>query len=154
MYVCKQVATGLLEKLVEQLKPYKSALTTGDLAPLRAITQLCTHKAVASAFTKLKVFALPREGTPEAAPHTAIVQGAPMRLANNMVIPGAPHSVVINPRCGPAVQNNTVLGMLLRLTIDARDDEVRAHFAGKFQAIEHYANACSLLCNRCNACGI
>jgi hypothetical protein len=135
-YTYEQVATGLLEKLVEQLKPYKSALTTGYLAPLRAITQLCTNKAVASTFTKLKAFALPREGSAEAAPRIAVVQQPPQRMPNGMILPGGPQRVLINPRTGPAVENDTVLGMLLRLTLDANDEEVRAQFAGKLQTSE------------------
>eukprot|EP00904_Undaria_pinnatifida_P013657 jgi/Undpi1/9421/HiC_scaffold_27.g11878.m1 len=91
------------------------------LGPCGALTTLLqASKKACQAVVKSKGFALPKAGTPAAAPVRAPVPTGPMAL-EMLLMQGRPQSQMISPRAGPMAADNTLLGRVLRLGFPPND---------------------------------
>ncbi|CBN78076.1 conserved unknown protein [Ectocarpus siliculosus] len=91
------------------------------LAPCAGLTSLLqASKKACDVAVKAKGFALPKEGTPEAAPVPAPVPTGPNAL-QMLLMQGGARNRMVSPRSGPMAANNTVLGRILRIGFPATD---------------------------------
>ncbi|CAM9621268.1 unnamed protein product [Scytosiphon promiscuus] len=129
----EDVVGGLIDSLNAQLEACKTA-SDPWLPPCAALTTLLqASKRACDVTVKAKGFALPKEGTPEAAPVRAPLPTGPNAIQMLLMQGAAARNRMVSPRSGPMAANSTVLGRVLRIGFPVTDPLVNESFDKVYQ---------------------
>ncbi|CAN0080528.1 unnamed protein product [Ascophyllum nodosum] len=124
----EDVVTCLVTELTAKLNECKT-ISDPWQGPFQALSAILSSKRACEVVVKIDGFALPKAGTPAAAPIPAPAPSGPMAL-QMMLMQGRPlqQQRTISPRSGPMAADRTLLGRVLRLGCPVTDQLVNDTF--------------------------
>ena len=162
------VATHITESLSKLHSLLDEDASTGvggnGLTLASALRQLCASKRAAAALADFPNFLLPPAGTPQAAevvqpqppPGSSPQQAALFRMMQSISNPGATAAYL--RRSGPALERDTLLGLVLRLGLPSENPALMSAFSNPAsrtkkdvsQIIEGFRRQLELYQSKCN----